>query len=104
MSAEWPCAASAKRALGFSATSPWASRSRLTRHIVVASICARSWPVGRSRLPAQTPLCGTGAGLAPLHQERLDDVARVFSSSPEVAELVNFIRSEANRPLCMPHP
>lgn len=37
-------------------------------------------------------------------QERLDDVARVFSQSAEVAELVGFIRADAGRPLCMPHP
>jgi len=35
-------------------------------------------------------------------QERLDDVARVFSASPEVAEIVGFIRADANRPLCLP--
>lgn len=37
-------------------------------------------------------------------QERLDDVARVFSNSPEVAELVGFIRADAGRPLCLPRP
>jgi len=35
-------------------------------------------------------------------QERLVDVARVFAGASEVMEIVNFIRSEANRPLCMP--
>ncbi|NEX92701.1 acyl-ACP--UDP-N-acetylglucosamine O-acyltransferase [Caulobacter sp. 17J65-9] len=35
-------------------------------------------------------------------QERLDDVARVFAASPEVMEIVDFIRAEANRPLCLP--
>jgi UDP-N-acetylglucosamine acyltransferase len=35
-------------------------------------------------------------------QERLDDVARVFAGSPEVMEIVDFIRAEANRPLCLP--
>ena len=36
-------------------------------------------------------------------QERLEDVARVFSHAEEVMEIVGFIRSEANRPLCLPH-
>ena len=36
-------------------------------------------------------------------QERLDDVARVFAASPHVSEIVNFIRSAADRPLCQPH-
>lgn len=35
-------------------------------------------------------------------QERLEDVARDFSLWPEVMEIVDFIRSEGNRPLCMP--
>lgn len=35
-------------------------------------------------------------------QERLEDVARVFAASPEVGEIVDFIRSDANRPLCLP--
>jgi len=35
-------------------------------------------------------------------QERLDDVARVFSGSEYVMEIVNFIRADANRPLCQP--
>jgi UDP-N-acetylglucosamine acyltransferase len=35
-------------------------------------------------------------------QERVDDVARVFGASPEVSEVVAFIRADANRPLCMP--
>ena len=34
--------------------------------------------------------------------ERLEDVARVFARSDEVMEIVAFIRSDANRPLCMP--
>lgn len=34
--------------------------------------------------------------------ERLDDVARVFAPSPEVMEIVGFIRTDASRPLCMP--
>jgi UDP-N-acetylglucosamine acyltransferase len=36
-------------------------------------------------------------------QERVDDVARVFTHSPEVGEIVEFIRADANRPLCLPH-
>jgi UDP-N-acetylglucosamine acyltransferase len=35
-------------------------------------------------------------------QERLEDVARVFASSPEVCEIVDFIRADAGRPLCLP--
>ncbi len=35
-------------------------------------------------------------------QERLEDVARVFGRSPEVSEVVAFIRADANRPLCLP--
>lgn len=35
-------------------------------------------------------------------QERLEDVARVFARSPEVMEVVEFIRADATRPLCMP--
>jgi UDP-N-acetylglucosamine acyltransferase len=35
-------------------------------------------------------------------QERLEDVARVLSGSPQVMEVVEFIRADANRPLCMP--
>ena len=35
-------------------------------------------------------------------QERLDDVARVFAGSPEVGEIVGFIRADASRPLCLP--
>jgi UDP-N-acetylglucosamine acyltransferase len=35
-------------------------------------------------------------------QERLDDVARVFAASPEVSEIVTFIRSDSGRPLCLP--
>lgn len=37
-------------------------------------------------------------------QERLDDVARVFAGSGDVCELVEFIRADANRPLCLPAP
>jgi UDP-N-acetylglucosamine acyltransferase len=35
-------------------------------------------------------------------QERVDDLATVFGSSPEVMEVVEFIRADANRPLCQP--
>ncbi len=35
-------------------------------------------------------------------QERLEDVARVFSASPEVREIVDFVRADASRPLCLP--
>ena len=35
-------------------------------------------------------------------QERLEDVARDFAGCPEVRELVDFIRADAGRPLCMP--
>jgi len=35
-------------------------------------------------------------------QERLEDVARVFAGSPEVREIVDFIRADAGRPLCLP--
>ncbi len=36
-------------------------------------------------------------------QERLDDVSEVYHASSEVMEIVNFIRSDANRPICLPH-
>jgi UDP-N-acetylglucosamine acyltransferase len=35
-------------------------------------------------------------------QERLEDVARVFAGAPRVMEIVDFIRADANRPLCLP--
>jgi UDP-N-acetylglucosamine acyltransferase len=35
-------------------------------------------------------------------QERLEDAAETYASMPEVMEIVNFIRAEANRPLCLP--
>jgi len=35
-------------------------------------------------------------------QERLEDVADTYAASPEVREIVEFIRADANRPLCMP--
>lgn len=36
-------------------------------------------------------------------QERLADVAAAYASSPEVMEVVEFIRADANRPLCLPN-
>jgi UDP-N-acetylglucosamine acyltransferase len=36
-------------------------------------------------------------------QERIDDVARVFATSSEVMEIIDFIRADAARPLCLPH-
>jgi UDP-N-acetylglucosamine acyltransferase len=36
-------------------------------------------------------------------QERLEDVAQTYAKTPEVMEIVDFIRADANRPLCMPH-
>jgi UDP-N-acetylglucosamine acyltransferase len=36
--------------------------------------------------------------------ERLEDVADAYAGSPEVREIVDFIRADANRPLCMPNP
>ena len=35
-------------------------------------------------------------------QERLDDVAETHAGTPEVMEIVSFIRADANRPLCLP--
>lgn len=35
-------------------------------------------------------------------QERLDDVAELYSHVAEVREIVSFIRADAQRPLCMP--
>lgn len=35
-------------------------------------------------------------------QERLEDVAELYSHVPEVREIVTFIRADAQRPLCMP--
>jgi UDP-N-acetylglucosamine acyltransferase len=36
-------------------------------------------------------------------QERLEDTANSFAHRPEVMEIVDFIRMDAQRPLCMPH-
>ncbi len=36
-------------------------------------------------------------------QERLADVAELFANNQEVMDIVNFIRSGGNRPLCMPN-
>jgi UDP-N-acetylglucosamine acyltransferase len=35
-------------------------------------------------------------------QERLEDTAQTFGEVAEVMEIVNFIRADANRPLCLP--
>ncbi len=35
-------------------------------------------------------------------QERVEDAARAFAGSREVMEIVDFIRADANRPLCLP--
>lgn len=35
-------------------------------------------------------------------QERIDEVAENHATSPEVMEIVDFIRADANRPLCLP--
>ncbi len=35
-------------------------------------------------------------------QERLEDATSVYAGSPEVMELIDFIRADANRPLCLP--
>jgi UDP-N-acetylglucosamine acyltransferase len=35
-------------------------------------------------------------------QERLEDTAETFAGSPEVSEILDFIRADGNRPLCLP--
>ena len=35
-------------------------------------------------------------------QERVEDVARVFAGAEQVMEIIDFIRADANRPLCQP--
>lgn len=35
-------------------------------------------------------------------QERLADTIETYSASPEVMEIIDFIRADANRPLCLP--
>jgi UDP-N-acetylglucosamine acyltransferase len=35
-------------------------------------------------------------------QERLEDTAQTYSDSPEVMEIIDFIRADASRPLCLP--
>ncbi len=37
-------------------------------------------------------------------QERLDDTAETYAGSPEVMEIVDFIRADAERSLCLPSP
>ena len=34
--------------------------------------------------------------------ERLEDVAEAYKASPEVKEIVEFIRADASRPICLP--
>jgi UDP-N-acetylglucosamine acyltransferase len=36
-------------------------------------------------------------------QERIEDLERVFSTSPDVKEIIDFVRADAARPLCLPH-
>ncbi|MFN3584713.1 acyl-ACP--UDP-N-acetylglucosamine O-acyltransferase [Phenylobacterium sp.] len=35
-------------------------------------------------------------------QERLEDTAQTYADSPEVMEIIEFIRADASRPLCLP--
>ena len=35
-------------------------------------------------------------------QERLDDTVETYSGTPEVMEIIDFIRADASRPLCLP--
>jgi UDP-N-acetylglucosamine acyltransferase len=35
-------------------------------------------------------------------QERLDDAAELYGDLPEVAEIIDFIRADGSRPLCLP--
>jgi UDP-N-acetylglucosamine acyltransferase len=35
-------------------------------------------------------------------QERLEDVSEAYAASPEVMEIIGFIRADASRPLCLP--
>jgi len=35
-------------------------------------------------------------------QERLEDTAQTYATSPEVMEIIDFIRADASRPLCLP--
>lgn len=35
-------------------------------------------------------------------QERLEEAAHVYGGTPEVMEILDFIRADANRPLCLP--
>jgi UDP-N-acetylglucosamine acyltransferase len=35
-------------------------------------------------------------------QERLEDTAQTYAASPEVMEIIEFIRADASRPLCLP--
>ncbi len=35
-------------------------------------------------------------------QERIDDAVELYADNPEVMEILNFIRADSSRPLCMP--
>ena len=35
-------------------------------------------------------------------QERIEDCAEIYASNPHVMEIVEFVRADAARPLCMP--
>lgn len=35
-------------------------------------------------------------------QERIEDAAQLYANNPEVMEIVDFVRADASRPLCMP--
>lgn len=35
-------------------------------------------------------------------QERLEDTAQTYAASPQVMEIIDFIRADASRPLCLP--
>ena len=35
-------------------------------------------------------------------QERLEDTASTYAASPQVMEIIDFIRADASRPLCLP--
>jgi UDP-N-acetylglucosamine acyltransferase len=37
-----------------------------------------------------------------MFQERVDDVAETYANAPEVMEIIEFIRADSSRPLCMP--
>jgi UDP-N-acetylglucosamine acyltransferase len=37
-------------------------------------------------------------------QERIEDMSREFADSPDAMEIVDFIRADATRPICLPRP